>query len=200
MKCVYFNQTNILGSHKHTYTPTKSWTTWIVSFHSFMLNYFLFVNASWGPSCTVFLHSRPWSMSSVTSDILEKYLILGFVMWNNGCISQGRLTAVTNIPKSPWLSPATLSFSFTSQTEDRAWKILWASPGNGIAPSGPRYGLWLHLNERGLVPASTVARKKGRHKAIGEHQLSQPVWNFHGRVVPLSTSRDIQIAPWKKGL
>lgn len=47
-------------------------------------------------------------MFSEPSDILEKYLISDLVLWNNGCISQGRLTAVTNIPKSPWLSAVTL--------------------------------------------------------------------------------------------
>lgn len=50
-------------------------------------------------------------MSLEPSDILEKYLISDLVSWNNGCISQGRLTAVTNIPKSLWLSTITVSHS-----------------------------------------------------------------------------------------
>lgn len=125
-------------------------------------------------------------MNSVTSGILEKYLISDPVVWNNGCISQGRLTAVTNIPKSPRLSTAMLCFSFTVQTVKHVWGILGAGPGNGTPPFCLQYGLWLHLNGRGLGPFSTVARKKGRNRAIGEHQLSLPRRNSHLSAVSLA--------------
>lgn len=98
-------------THKWNHGLPDSVQVWTVSFHSLMLNCYLSVNTSWGSSCNVFLCSRQWSMSLEPSDILEKYLISDLVSWNNGCISQGRLTAVTNIPKSLWLSTITVSHS-----------------------------------------------------------------------------------------
>ena len=77
-------------------------------------------------------------MTLEPSDTLGKCLILDPVSWNNGCISQGRLTAVTNIPQSPWLSTITVCFLFTSQAEDHAWKVLRAGAGNGMPPYCPR--------------------------------------------------------------
>lgn len=54
-------------------------------------------------------------MSLKLADLLEKSLISDLALWNNGCISQGRLTAVTSISQSPWLSRVPVCFSFTSQ-------------------------------------------------------------------------------------
>lgn len=154
MKCLHFNQTKILASHEYRCThtcahETKDYlTVWTDSFHSLTLSCFLFVNTSWVPSCSVSLYPRQWSVTSEPSDILGKYLILDPVLWNNGCISQGRRTAVTNIPKSPWRSTVTVCFSFASQAEDRARKIFWVRAGSGSPPFFPHCGTWLHLSRR----------------------------------------------------
>lgn len=88
-------------------------------------------------------------MSSELSEILEKVLISDRVLWNNGCISQGRLAAVSDSLKSLWPSTVTVWFSFTSQV--RTMQRFYG-PGQEVAfpPFCPHCGMWLHLNEKGM--------------------------------------------------
>lgn len=155
------------------------------------------MHTSQGPSCSVLLCSQQWSMSFEPLDTLEECLISDLVLWNNGCISQGRLTAVTNIPKSPRISTVTVCFAFISQVRDRAWNILWPAQEMASLPFAHSYSMWLHLMKRAWeMIFSTVVRKNGRNKDNGGHQLSLLVWKIHVQAGILSTSRDI---PCRKG-
>lgn len=139
---------------------------------------------------------RQRSMSLELSDILEKYLISDLVLWNKGCISQGRLTTVTNIPTSLWLSTITVCFSFTSQAEDRSWKILRAGAGNGIPPFFPHCGTCLHLNEKGLRSVTLCCDQEERQRQRDWWvSASSTVWDFQVRAVLLSVFRDAQRNP-----
>lgn len=119
----------ILASHTHTHTAIGE-----LSLFAHLGYSFLFVNTSWAIlQCVLVFNAvvqcneaHPWNHQT----LWKKYFISDLVLWNNSCISQGRLTAVTNIPKSPWFGTLTVCFSFTSRPEDLAWKISRASAGS----------------------------------------------------------------------
>lgn len=150
----------------------KPWVTWRYSSISCLcsftyVNCFLFMHTSRGPSCSVLLCSQQWSMSLEPLNTLEECLISDLVLWNNGCISQGRLTAVTNIPKSPRISTVTVCFAFISQVSDCAWNILWPAQEMASLPFAHSYSMWLHLMKRAWeMIFSTVVRKNGRNKTM----------------------------------